>query len=153
ATPEVLTNRGYCLQKLDQPQEARKSLDEAIDGAPDFPVAYHNRALLNLKQALAERRKSFTSAMKDIDKAIQLTTESQAHVPAILYHNAAYIYAVAARTDPSLRTTALDYLEKALDAGLDPKTITNDTLLAALKLPSIFQHVTKRSPVTSLSVE
>jgi tetratricopeptide (TPR) repeat protein len=149
-TPELLTDRGYCLQKVGQVQEARKNLDEAIKRSPHSPPAYHNRALVDLKQALADPRRNLSSATDDIDAAIRHTTESGARVSAVLYQSAACIYAVAARTDPALRKPALGYLEKALDAGLDPKTITNDPLLVTLRPLPAFQDLIMRSPVPPL---
>jgi len=46
--PQILTNRGHALRRLDRTQEALASLETALAKSPDFPEAHFEAALAHL---------------------------------------------------------------------------------------------------------
>lgn len=126
-TPQVHNNKGYCFLENGKLDQARKCLDEAILGNRCLSAAYHNRALVNLKQRQAGGSlQLLDSAREDIDNALQHT---KAPIAAALFLDAARIYAVAARNDQRFTGQVRSHLHNALTAGADPETIMNDLLL------------------------
>jgi tetratricopeptide (TPR) repeat protein len=137
-TPELYNNLGYSYAQGSRPNwtRAREHLDRAIQLNPNLQAARHNRALLDLSQALRDEHYQPRDGMWDIKAALQLGA-----VPADMYRDAACIFAVAAERDPTLTRQAVDYVRLALENGFNPAEIAKDNCLLSLRGDGDFQKL------------
>jgi eukaryotic-like serine/threonine-protein kinase len=134
---EVLNNLGFTYLQLNQPQEARKSLDRAVKLNPRLQAAYHNRAWSHYDdgvrlwgliygrqpgqgpdpqgaQRLRELDDHTRAGIEDIERALQLGPAS-----AELSLDAAGLYALKAWRDREAVGVALRHLQRLAREDLE----------------------------------
>src|SRR5205823_4461546 len=65
ATAEVYNNLGYSYQLRNNPKEARKALDRAIELDANLQAAYHNRAFVTRSEIMPKAPKLKPNAKSD----------------------------------------------------------------------------------------
>jgi hypothetical protein len=115
-------------------------------------AAYHNRALVHLRNALMplpartedEKKKqrqeiarSIQAGMADIARAIELGPPS-----AELYFDAARLHGLAADTDPGQKDATLRHLQEAVARNLDPRQLA-DPCFSAVENDAAFKKLEK----------
>ena len=118
--PRAHLGRAYLVRGRD-PRAALEEVQRALDAEPDFGDALQLRALIRA-------RLNDPGAEADVDRFLHVTT------PQRLY-NAACTFSLLsrARSDARLTARALDYLQRALDAGLSPDYAEQDPDLDTLR--------------------
>lgn len=134
----LLNNLGSVCLQTNQRDEALRWLDEAIAADARLQVAYANRALLKLQQALASSRPPL-DAIEDIEQALAVGPPH-----AQLLREAGFMHAVAARFDSSHTLLALDYLERAVDLGASAASILKDVGFRAIAQEPRFKLLADR---------
>lgn len=154
STAEVYNNLGYCQIKLGQLKEARHSLDQAIQRNEALQAAYHNRALLALGEAVKNPGQfspnasmtpgylALKSGIADAQKALDLGAGT-----AELHHDAARLYAVAARVEKHWVAQAMRHLEESVKLGYQLKK-GNDALFTPLHDEAAYKALAKAGPAT-----
>ena len=126
--PRAHLGRAYLVRSHD-PQAALEHAENALAAEPDFGDALQLRALIRAR--LNDPR-----AEADVDRFLRVTT------PQRLY-NAACALSLLARVNGDARLTAraLDYLERALDAGLPPDKPSRDPDLDPVRTSPRFEKL------------
>jgi tetratricopeptide (TPR) repeat protein len=126
-------------------KEAQESLDQAIRSHPDLATSYHNRALVAFGQAIpnlvqfnptmrtTEAYKVLELGIADIQKALDLGAES-----AEVHHDAACLYALAARVENRWTAPAIRHLGVSVRLGFNP-TNRNDVVFEPLQNETAYQ--------------
>jgi tetratricopeptide (TPR) repeat protein len=118
--PRAHLGRAYLVRQR-APRTALDHLDKALAADPDFGDALQLRALIRA-------RLGDPGAELDVDRFLRVTT------PQRLYNAACTLSLLArGRGNARLEERALDYLRRALDAGLSPDYPTQDPDLIALR--------------------
>jgi len=103
--------RGYSAYRTTRKDRVLECLDKAIELDPTFQQPWISRALVQLNGTQGVP----FEAMASVDKALEIGPKTSD-----LLRFTAVIYASAARQDPQWADVAIDYLDAALQAGLDP---------------------------------
>jgi len=130
------------LQATKQPDEARRSCEQALELEPSFPLAHYNLANVHLRFALkleqrqvaaagnprfaandSEFQAHLALAKKHVDRALALSAAAASRG---MYYEATRIYALASRVDPRDLTAALDRCERAVAAGVSIAALQGD---------------------------
>ena len=128
-------NMGFSLFELRRPQEAETSLRRAL--AKDGRLAAARRNLLKVLHDEARLGQPLPEGvLGDVAEAIAAVPPS-----ADLFLDAAAICAAASTRDPRLIGQALAYLENGCAHGLDPQSVEQDPLFAALTLRPEFRTI------------
>ncbi len=118
--PRAHLGQAYFVRSQD-PRAALEHAEKALTADPDFGDALQLRALIRAR--LNDPR-----AETDVDRFLQITT------PQRLYNAACTLSLLSrANSDARLTTRALDYLGRALDAGLPPEKPAQDPDLNSLR--------------------
>jgi tetratricopeptide (TPR) repeat protein len=119
-TAQVFNNRGYSHLQRRELEDAERDLKKALEFNEDLQAPHFNLALLELKRAFENSEKQWTcqQGIAEITHALRIGPEY-----ADLHYTRALLYARAAAQDKTLRTSALDYLEKAVILGFPPQDI------------------------------
>ena len=139
----VLNNLGYSLCELQQFAEAREALDRAIAGDSMFFEAYHNRALVEFKQALAQGSK-LDSARSDIQVALNGMPQNRE-----MLYDAACIFAVSSKTHPEHKSVSIEYLRRTVELGAAPNT--SSSFFAHLRGDPRFEECARKSSTQATS--
>jgi eukaryotic-like serine/threonine-protein kinase len=117
------------LVRAQDPRAALEHVERALTAEPDFGDALQLRALIRA-------RGNDPRAESDVDRFLRVTT------PQRLYNAACTLSLLSrANSDARLTTRALDYLERALDAGLPPEQTVQDRDLDSLRKSPRFEHL------------
>ena len=145
ATGKMLNNAGYIYVQKGKFDEADGMLKQAIEQDPVLQAAFHNRAMLNYYRVLNKTDQLPEAAIGDILRALELGRPN-----AELHHDAAQLYALAARGDAKKAAgrnkAALDQLAKAIDQGHDPQNIKNNKAFRFLPGDAFQELVNRPSP-------
>jgi tetratricopeptide (TPR) repeat protein len=144
---EVLNNQGYSYFLLGKIAQARHCLNEAIAQNPELAVAYHNRALVGLRQLLSPKQPECEGIMATMlaDIRAAMARRPLSDETARLYGDAACIYARAARDDGHLDKLIESYFCEATEHGQDPVALRNDLITAYGK--SHFETLPMKPPI------
>jgi serine/threonine protein kinase/Tfp pilus assembly protein PilF len=120
---EVFNNLGYSHLQKEELELARKSLDQAIALKPDQTLAYHNRAWVGFRQMIKSglEKTTLESMIADIRRV--LASSQPCPEAAEVYHDAAKMYALAARYDDEHIGAALAAWDAATRHGQNPKSL------------------------------
>jgi len=146
-TPEVLNNLGYSYIMWNTPltkpddclERAEEYLTSAINLNDRLQPAYYNRARLAILRVGRDPRKTPDQGLADIRKAIELGP-----VTAPLLWDAGRLSWLAAQNNPRQAAKTLDYLNEAIDCGLNPKSLEDDFIFHDLKNDDRFQALIQR---------
>jgi eukaryotic-like serine/threonine-protein kinase len=128
-TAEVYNNLGYSWARGRVRNTIPwESYTKAIQLNPNLQAAYHNRAMLDLENAMEVPSKVPHAGIADIEVAITIGPAT-----ADLYRDAACLYALGARSEPQLAGPALKHLRLALDNGFDPAKAAMDACFHSLQ--------------------
>jgi len=148
-TGGVLNNLGYSLKFTPggAEEEAAQWFEEAIKADPRLQVAYHNRAIVELKKACEQPDRISSEALRKgleaIARAIELgPATGEIHL------DAARLWVLAEKIEPRWKERALAHLDAAIDRGLPPANLKNDRILRPLH-GAEFKRLTERSAVKS----
>jgi serine/threonine protein kinase len=148
---EVLNNLAFCCMKANQKEEARKHLDRAIQLDGRMQAAFHNRALLSLKQARSRMKgtranelngescRLIQDALADIKKAKECGATS-----CELASDAAFITALAIQVDPKWIAPTLENLADAVKLGCSA-AIFEDPAFRAIADHATFKSLKKKA--------
>jgi len=146
ANAAVYSNAALSCLELYELDKAEQYLREALRLQPDLPAAKYNLAMLDLKRSVEK-----TGQPPDVQLIEQVLAEYPA---ADSFIDASLVFAHAARNsrDPVAReayvTQALDYCERAVDAGLPPTNLRQVvTFYPPLRRNARFRELTMRSPI------
>jgi tetratricopeptide (TPR) repeat protein len=141
SSPGLLNNLGFALIKTGRYDAAEQYLKQAIQQKSDLQAAYHNLVLVCLDRALAGKplsKEAFHQAKKAAEIGLPSTD---------LYRDVAKLFAVAARKDAQLLPLAVRYAEKALDCGLNARTLRTDSAFETVqRSPAIKEILAKPRP-------
>ena len=134
-TAAVLNNTGFCYVQLRQLDRAEEYLRRAIEADENLQAPHHSLAFISLNRAYGGQPVSL-SALTHAKTAIDIGPPS-----VDLYCHAAALSALAARRDPSLMPHALEYLERAIDCGFDPKSLASHPAFVSLHGQRAFEEL------------
>ena len=123
----VFNNLGFSCFQVSRLEEANRYLDQALTMDNNLQAAHHTLMLVYLKQVLNGYPLPEV-AFDHAQKAIEIGPPS-----ADLYLNTAILYAFAAKEKPDLRRAAIEYLEKAVESGVNPKKFLLNPTFSALQ--------------------
>lgn len=146
-TAEVLNNLGYSYTMWNPPElksdvcldRADECLTKALKLNDGLQEAHYNRARVALLRAGLNPRLVPRQGLVDIRKAIELGP-----VTASLLWDAGRLSWLAAQNDPRQAAQTLDYLNEAIDHGLNPKHLEADFIFHNLKNDGRFQALIQR---------
>ncbi len=123
---EVLNNLGYAQLEMDQLPEAIEVLTDALEVHRNMQAALFNRAFARFKQGSKQNPPVVDpKAVEDIEVALAAGPSSYE-----LHLTAAQIFALGADEHrPELTDRAIEQLRQAVQTGLNPTVIQNNTLL------------------------
>jgi eukaryotic-like serine/threonine-protein kinase len=169
APAEVYNNLGFSYLALNELEDARKNLDQALLVSPDLQAALHNRALVCYRQTFlglqelellhVQGRKGrdarsveeeeeklrnmmgrfLETGMADIRHALR-----QDPLNSELLYDAARLHALAATRDPRLASSALLYLSEAVAQGANPRQLELDRTFIPLRKEALFKDLVQR---------
>jgi serine/threonine protein kinase len=147
ATAEVLNNLGYSYTKWNSPQlksdvcldRAEECLTKALELNDRLLAAYYNRARVDLLRSGLNSERIPRQGLTDIQKAIKLGP-----VTAPLLWDASRLAWLVAQSDVRQADKTLDYLDEAIERGLNPKQLERDFIFHGLKNDSRFQALIHR---------
>jgi tetratricopeptide (TPR) repeat protein len=146
ATAEVYNNLGYGHLCEGNFESALRAFDRALELKPGLPSALHNRALAEFRCSLRQRRPLKPQAVRDILEHI-----SSGDVRPHAYYDAALLYWQLGRGSGQYREKVVDYLCRALKAGVDPE-IVRGNFPSLLAEPSIERSLALEVPVARRDV-
>ena len=133
--PWLLNNMGYSHFQLRRLEDAEYYLRQATEADNSFQAAHHNLVLVFLRRGLAGHPIP-DSALVHARKALELGPPS-----ADLYLDVAVLYALAAKQDANLIRPALEYLDRSVAYGLDPRLLQSKRGLASLREQGDFKNL------------
>lgn len=136
-TVELLNAIGFSLLQTAQLQAALEYFDRAIEAAPNFSVAYQNRALVEMRRSQNDAHRDMQRATIDFEKALELGPRT----PDLLYF-AAVAHDLASEGEHRERTFVL--LEEALERGLAPGKLANAPWTNELRSSERFRRMLTR---------
>jgi eukaryotic-like serine/threonine-protein kinase len=132
--PAVLyNNMGYGFLMLAQLNDAEECLAQAAELDGNLQAAHYNLVILAV-QRVVHGESIPKAAFFHAARAVEIGPPT-----ADLYHVVSALYATAARQDPSLIQPAIQYVAKAVQLGLPPKTFSSDTCYSALQKEPAFR--------------
>jgi serine/threonine protein kinase/Tfp pilus assembly protein PilF len=166
APAEVHNNLGFCYLEINQLAEAQASLDAALGERPNLQAARHNRAQLWRRraqfalQALEARQQAAANNRPvpgpqeqalvrtvidclDQGMADARAALAQGAATAELLSDTASLFALAARQNPDWTSQALDFAQRAVAHGLDPRRLARDNAFTPLRNQLAFQDLLK----------
>jgi Flp pilus assembly protein TadD len=126
SSPGLLNNLGRALLQRSQLEAAEGYIRQALRQKSDFPAAQENLIVLRWAQLVIGKPLT-KDAIDEVEKAAKIALPSTG-----LYHELAMFYAAAGNKDARLLPLAIGYVDKALDAGLEPRAIRTDAGFTAL---------------------
>ena len=132
-SPAVLNNLGYTWLRLGRLDDAEASLRRAIQADNRLQPAHHNLVIIYLRRALAGQATP-PEALLHARRALEIGPESGE-----LCSNLAFLYALAAKQDAAFAQLAIASLAKAVEHGIDPKTLKSDPVFSAMEKDPAFQ--------------
>ncbi len=136
----VLNNLGYIYFQLNKLDVASRYLEQALEADNNLQATHHILVLVHLSRALNGYPLS-EAAFKHAQKAIELGPKT-----ANLYFNTALLYAFASKLDPTLRQPAIEYLERAIEYGINPKILFSTPTLSSLHEEEQFKNLMTKPP-------
>ena len=130
ASAEVENNLGHSLVQRSSADQAMLHLNSALLRRPDLTAARYNRALAAYKLLLKGRRELAPQAIADIEHVLAAQPGSAVHL------DAARLYVACASTDAALLGRALDQLELAAQAGIDPAAFRDEPIFVRNLTPN-----------------
>ena len=122
----LYNNMGYGYRMLGELDDAEKCLRRAIEIDGRLQAAHCNMVKVFVDRAFRGQTVP-AAAVTAASRAIEIgpcTGE--------LYRDVASLYAIAAKRDPALVPTAVGYVKKAIERGIDPKTFASNSSFSAL---------------------
>jgi serine/threonine protein kinase len=146
ASPALLyNNMGREYLRLAQLDEAEKCLRRAVDIDGRLQAAHCNLVQVFVERACRGQPVS-TAAFTAASRALEIgpcTGE--------LYRDVAALYALAARRDPTLIRTATDFVKKAIECGVGPRSFASNSSFSALTASPAFRDALRTSASASHS--
>ncbi|MGA2799678.1 MAG: tetratricopeptide repeat protein, partial [Thermoguttaceae bacterium] len=136
----VLHNLGYSYFQLKKFDEASGYLEQALEDKSDLQASHHVLVLVYINRAfngLSPTEVAFEHAKK----AIELGPDT-----GDLYFNTALLYACAAGDNPEMKQAALQYAEKAVEYGVNPKKIIGTPAFSILQADQQFKTLLTKQP-------
>ncbi len=122
----LLNNMGFSCIWLERLEEAEEYLRQAIERDGTLQAAHHNLIILLMNRA-CDGQSIPGSAITDVHKAVTTGRPS-----ADLYRNAAALCALGARDHPEWTRLAMEYLQRAIAHGADPRSLESDPMFLSL---------------------
>lgn len=147
---EIQNNLGVVLSDLGLLEKAKANLEEALDLNPKLQAAHYNLAKVYFNSQaqmagaakMAEKKALLAKAVAQIKAAKKLGPLTGA-----MLLDGAMICAKAGTFEPEMVPLALNFLEKAIDNGVDPKTFPpGDIRFKNLWNHPQYQALMRRSP-------
>ena len=126
-SPGLLNNLGFSYLRENRLDEAESCLSRAVAADERLATSYHALVLVAIDRA-KQRGAVSPSAMDWARKAVDAAPDS-----ADLHRQVAMLYALGAKREPAKAASAIEHLARAVQLGLDPKTLQGNPSLAALK--------------------
>jgi serine/threonine protein kinase len=139
-SPSVLNNIAYSLIQLRKLDDAERYLEQALDADEGIQAAHTNLISVLLNRALSGQPVNKTTLAR-LERALEACASS-----ADLYLCAAELYALAAEQEKGLRAPALEYLQKAIAHGSDPKSWASNRAFFSLRGEEGFRELLEESP-------
>jgi serine/threonine protein kinase len=146
-TPAVLNNLGYSYLKINIFDEANRYLEQTLAADNNLQSAHHTLIIVSISRVL-DGHPLPKSAFEHARKAIELGPPT-----ADLYFNVAILFAFAAKENPALSRPAIEYLDKAVEYGIDPKIIFSNPAFLALQEEQQFKQLLTKPAVKGPSVK
>ena len=142
STVAILNNLGVSFDQLRRPQEAQRWLTDAIRLSPDAQPPFVNRALLDVQLASSNEEYVPTQGLEDIHLAPSKSVPKGA---SFLFYIAALLSAIACQRDESSCERTVDFLDRAVDYGLDLGSLRNHPRFSMLTNNTRFLALFQRS--------
>ncbi len=137
---------GYCELKLDDLDQAKVSLERALEADSRFAAAHSNRILLDLIEARKASRRP--------DLSIVRTSLTATDASAVAYFDAACAFAQACAVGERLESDVIEYCKAAVARGLDPQDLkTVATFHPELTDSESFRRLTQQPMRADVSVD
>ncbi len=132
-SPAVLNNLGYSWFRLGRLADAEACLRRAVQADDTLQAAHHNLVLVFLQRAYAGGAipaEAFVHARRALETG-----------PASgeLFRDLASLYALAGKQDAAGAQTAIGYVAKAVDFGIDAETFASDPAFSDMKEDPAFR--------------
>ncbi len=123
--PEVYTNYGYALAKINRTADAEAALAEALGRNPRLPAAKYNRAMNALSARLRAGRTGIDpQAVTDMRDVLAAGLSSPD-----LHLHAAQVFTLGGEDDPGLKPAAVEQVAAAIRAGKPAADCANDVII------------------------
>jgi serine/threonine protein kinase len=156
ATPGMSNNLGFSYMEWKSPQtkpddsldRAEQFLTEALRLNERLQPAYYNRAQVDLRRAGLNPLHLPRQGLADIRKAIELGPAS-----APLYWDAACLSCLVANRQGRQDSETLEFLNAAVDNGIDPAKLQNDFIFQQLAADGRFLAILQKKPNPNIQKE
>jgi serine/threonine protein kinase len=135
----VLNNLGRSYMDLSRLNKAQQCFNKAISLDPHFALAYHNRVQLDRQLALRDGQLP-PKATRDVEMALAIDAKN----PWLLL-DAGYIYALASRQVTNHDAKAINFLQQAVELGLDYTAFASDPVFIHLQQMPEFKLLLQRT--------
>jgi tetratricopeptide (TPR) repeat protein len=146
-SPGLLNNLGFSYLRLNRLDAAEQYLSRAVAADERLAASYHALVLVGIDRA-KQRGEVPPSAMDWARKAIEAGPDS-----ADLHRQVAMLYALGAKREPAKAASAIEHLARAIQLGLDPKTLQGNPVFAVFQGRTDYEELLSNGrPVASPSV-